>query len=74
MKNCLILLQLSLTIVILKHGKQQKIMFQIFTFPKDYSSCEIYNSQLIFAGIVKNSGEISLNPYDPKYCSLNIRL
>lgn len=44
-----------------------------FYFPKDYSNCEIYNnSQLIFAGIVKNSGEISLNPYDPKYCSLQI--
>lgn len=44
-----------------------------FYYPKDYSSCEIYNNnELIFAGIVKNSGEISLNPYDPKYCSLQI--
>lgn len=28
--------------------------------------------QLLFVGIVKNSGEISLNPFDPKYCSLQI--
>lgn len=27
---------------------------------------------LLFCGIVKNSGEISLNPRDPKYCSLQI--
>lgn len=43
-----------------------------FYYPKDYSKCEIYNNGLIFAGIVKNSGEISLNPRDPKYCSLQI--
>lgn len=44
-----------------------------FYFPKDYSNCEIYqNNNLIFAGMVENSGEISLNPYDPKYCSLQI--
>lgn len=44
-----------------------------FFFPKDYSNCEIYNNNnLIFAGIVKNSGDISLRPTDPKYCSLQI--
>jgi hypothetical protein len=44
-----------------------------FYFPQDYSSCKIYNnSSLIFAGIVKNSGDISLRPTDPKYCSLQI--
>lgn len=44
-----------------------------FYFPKDYSRCEIYNnSELIFSGIVENSGEISLRPTDPKYCSLQI--
>ena len=44
-----------------------------FYFPKDYSSCEIYNDEdLIFAGIVKNSGKVSLRPTDPKYCSLQI--
>ena len=44
-----------------------------FFFPQDYSSCEIYNNgSLIFAGIVENSGEISLRPTEPKYCSLQI--
>lgn len=44
-----------------------------FYFPKDYSSCKIYdNGNLIFAGIVKNSGDISLRPTEPKYCSLQI--
>ena len=44
-----------------------------FFFPQDYSNCTIYKSgNLIFSGIVKNSGDISLNPYDPKYCSLQI--
>lgn len=44
-----------------------------FYFPKDYSNCEIYNNgSLIFAGVVKNSGEISLRPTEPKYCSLQI--
>ena len=44
-----------------------------FYFPQDYSSCEIYNdNNLIFAGIVKNSAEISLRPTEPKYCSLQI--
>lgn len=44
-----------------------------FYFPEDYSKCEIYNGDnLIFAGVVENSGEISLRPTDPKYCSLQI--
>lgn len=44
-----------------------------FYFPPDYSKCEIYdNGNLIFAGVVKNSGNISLRPTDPKYCSLQI--
>lgn len=44
-----------------------------FYYPKDYSNCEIYkDNDLIFAGVVKNSGEISLRPTDPKYCSLQI--
>src|SRR5574344_2195624 len=41
--------------------------------PQDYSLCTIYkDSTLIFAGVVKNSGDISLNPRDPHYCSLQI--
>lgn len=44
-----------------------------FYYPMDYSKCTIYkNNILLFAGVVKNSGEISLNPFDPKYCSLQI--
>lgn len=44
-----------------------------FYFPKDYSPCEIYkDNNLIFDGIVKNSGDVSLRPSDPKYCSLQI--
>ena len=30
------------------------------------------NYEVLFAGIVKNSGDISLKPTDPKYCSLQI--
>lgn len=44
-----------------------------FYLPKDYSRCEFYdNDELIFAGVVKNTGNISLNPREPKYCSLQI--
>lgn len=44
-----------------------------FYFPKDYSRCEFYDDEeLIFAGIVKNTGNISLNPREPKYCKLQI--
>lgn len=44
-----------------------------FYYPEDYSKCEIYNNgNLIFAGVVENSGDISLRPSDPKYCSLQI--
>lgn len=44
-----------------------------FYYPKDYSKCLIYQDDtLIFAGMVKNTGNISLNPRDPKYCSLEI--
>lgn len=44
-----------------------------FYFPKDYSRCEFYDDDnLIFAGVVKNTGNISLNPREPKYCKLQI--
>ena len=44
-----------------------------FYFPKDYSRCEFYDDEeLIFAGVVKNTGNISLNPREPKYCKLQI--
>ena len=44
-----------------------------FYYPKDYSKCVIYDDdKVIFTGVVKNTGNISLNPRDPKYCSLQI--
>ena len=44
-----------------------------FYCPADYSVCKILkDNELIFCGIVKNSGSISLRPTDPKYCSLQI--
>lgn len=44
-----------------------------FYYPKDYSLCKILKDNvLIFAGLVKNTGEISLKPSEPKYCSLQI--
>lgn len=44
-----------------------------FYYPKDYSQCLIYHDEtLIFCGVVKNTGNISLNPREPKYCSLEI--
>ena len=44
-----------------------------FYYPKDYSQCLIYHDdKLIFCGIVKNTGKISLNPREPKFCSLEI--
>ncbi len=44
-----------------------------FYFPLDYSKCKIYkDDELIFCGLVKNTGEIELNPREPHYCSLQI--
>lgn len=44
-----------------------------FYYPKDYSKCKIYKDDvLVFCGVVKNSGDISLNPRYPHFCSLQI--
>jgi hypothetical protein len=44
-----------------------------FYYPQDYSVCKILNDNvLIFAGVVKNSGDTSLKPSEPKYCNLQI--
>ena len=49
-----------------------------YYFPKDYSKCKIYEvdennvETLIFCGVVKNTGNISLNPRDPHYVDLQI--
>lgn len=44
-----------------------------FYYPEDYSKCLIYDGEeLIFAGVVENTGEISLNPREPHFCNLQI--
>lgn len=44
-----------------------------FYYPKDYSICKIQdNGDLLFAGVVKRTGNISLNPRDPHYCNLQV--
>lgn len=44
-----------------------------FYFPPDYSKCKIYkDDELIFCGLVKNTGSIELNPREPHFCSLQI--
>lgn len=48
-----------------------------YYFPKDYSKCEIYEVEgldetLIFCGVVKNTGNISLNPRDPHFVDLQV--
>jgi len=44
-----------------------------FYFPPDYSKCLIYkDDELIFCGVVKNTGNISLNPRDPHFSSIQI--
>ena len=44
-----------------------------FYYPKDYSKCLIYNGEtLIFSGVVKNTGNMSLNPREPHYASLQV--
>ena len=42
-----------------------------FYYPKDYSICKITrDDKLLFAGIVKNTGEISLNPRQAHFCNV----
>lgn len=44
-----------------------------FFYVKDYSKCEIYyDNSLIFAGVVKNSGNISLNPRQPHFANFQM--
>lgn len=45
-----------------------------FYYPKDYAKCLIYDDEenLIFSGVVENTGEISLNPREPHYCNLQV--
>lgn len=45
-----------------------------FYFPPSYSICTIYNlnDDLIFSGVVKNTGEIELNPRYPHFCNIEV--
>lgn len=60
-----------------KSWENDKNYVSRFYFPKDYSKCEIYDvngneETLIFCGVVKNTGNISLNPREPHYVDLQI--
>ena len=57
-----------------KSWENDKDYVSRFYYPPDYSKCLIYNdnNELIFCGIVKNTGNISLNPREPHYCNLQI--
>ena len=44
-----------------------------YYYPKDYSKFKILrDNNLIFCGVVKNTGNINLNPRYPHFCSLQI--
>lgn len=56
-----------------KYWENDKDYVSRFYYPKDYSLCKILqNDELIFAGIVKNTGNISLNPRYPHYCDVQV--
>ena len=60
-----------------KSWEEDKDYVSRYYFPKDYSKCKIYNvdgedETLIFCGVVKNTGNISLNPREPHYVDLQI--
>jgi hypothetical protein len=60
-----------------KSWEDDKDYVSRYYFPKDYSKCKIYNvdgedEELIFCGVVKNTGNISLNPREPHYVDLQI--
>lgn len=56
-----------------KSWENDKDYVSRFYFPKDYSKCLIFNdNKLIFCGVVKNTGDISLNPREPHYCDLQV--
>lgn len=61
-----------------KSWEEDKDYTSRYYFPKDYSKCEIYyinennNETLIFCGVVKNTGNISLNPREPHFVDLQV--
>lgn len=56
-----------------KSWENDKDYVSKFYFPQDYAKCKILkDSNLIFCGVVKNTGNISLNPRYPHYCNLQM--
>lgn len=57
-----------------KSWDDEKDYVNQFYFPKDYSKCLIKdeNDNLLFAGVVKNTGNISLNPREPHYADIQV--
>lgn len=56
-----------------KSWENDKNYVSRFYYPKDYSKCKIYKDDILtFCGVVKNSGNISLNPRYPHFCSLQV--
>ena len=56
-----------------KTWEEDKDYVSRFYYPEDYSKCKILkDNKLIFCGVVKNTGNIELNPRKPHYCSLQI--
>ena len=66
-----------------KSWENDKDYVSNFYYPPDYSKCLIYEEtprpapspprrDLLFAGIVRNTGDISLNPRYPHYCSVQV--
>lgn len=56
-----------------KSWEEDKDYVSRYYFPKDYAKCKIYeDEELIFCGVVKNTGNISLNPREPHFVDLQI--
>lgn len=56
-----------------KSWENTKDYTSLYYYPKDYSKCLIYNDDnLLFSGVVKNTGNINLNPRYPHYCNLEV--
>ncbi len=56
-----------------KYWENDKDYVSRFYYPKDFSLCKILkDNELIFAGLIKNTGNISLNPRYPHYCNVQV--
>ena len=60
-----------------KSWETDKDYISRFYYPKDYSKCKILevdgeDETLIFCGVIKNTGNVSLNPREPHYVDLQV--